>query len=266
MTTEETMDDGVPPEAPPDAVEVFKRRVGELKIVPDYKVAGPEEARWANDQLARVKGLAQDLKAAVKAERDPLNAALAAITERWKPAVAIMEQAESTLNKAILLFKQSERLRIEAEQAEANRVAALERARLEEQARKAREAAAEKAAALEAAGNVERAAAVLANAERLASAKEAIASTVVAPLVAPTKLAGSSTRKTWTAKVGPSPKNLKTFLAALAAQDMIDPAELVDVKPAGLKRLAGMLKDRTEILFPGLLAWEDESNATRAIR
>jgi hypothetical protein len=256
QSTEQLID---PP--PQHAIDLVKAEVTALAITPDYKIQSGEEAQGANDALATVKVLIKRLAEAKDAERRPLNEELKRISGKYIEAEIVLEEAERTLKRSLIAFKNAEEKRIAEERRIANEAALKERARLEEEARVEREKAEAKAAKLREQGKDERADAVQAAAESSSRAKETLASLVAAPIKPPeaTKLAGASFRKVWKAKVVDMPK----FLKALA--DSHYPiAEFVEVNQAALDRLAKSLQGNMDKALPGTIAWEDEVMGSRS--
>jgi uncharacterized membrane protein YqiK len=191
----------------------------------------------------------------------PLNNQIKAIREKYREAEDLIQAAEATLKASLLEFRNAENRRLEQQRRIEQEAAAKERARLEEEARKIRERAEAEAAKLTAQGRDAKAEAVLSVAESRAQATESVAQMVAAPTkpAETTALTGMSVRETWKAKVTDMP----TFLKSIAASPY-DIEDVVQVKPAGLDRLAKTLKDKMEKVLPGCIAWKEESVAARA--
>jgi hypothetical protein len=245
-----------------NAIDVVRQEITALKIEPGYRIAGAIEAVGANDALGKIKGLNKRIAEAKAAEVEPLNAQIKAVRERYRDAEALLLNAEDTLKRAILLFRKEEQARLEAQRIADETAAAKERARLESEARKEREKAEARAAALRAKGQDEKADAAIQVAETSASAKEAVAAMVAAPVGAaePTKLTGSSVRELWKGKI----TDLSAFLAAIAGSDY-DIEDVVQINQAGLNRLAKTLKGNMSKVLPGSVAIREESLSARAV-
>ncbi len=243
-------------------IAIITREIQALNIVEDYAIGSRNEAESANDALQRVKGLVKRIAEAKDHERRPLNERLKEIAAAYAPAEDLLKDAETTLKRAMLSFTKAENARIEQERQKQIELAAAERARLEAEARKLEEAAAAKAEKLRAKGQDEKADAAVQIAASQANAARTVAAMVAAPSKPQeaTKFAGTGIRKVWKARVDNMPK----FLAGLAASQVYDASEFVQVNQTALNRLAGSLKGNLDKAMPGTFSWEEESMSARS--
>jgi len=221
-----------------NAIDIVRAKVIELHIEASYKIASADEAVSANDILGKVKTLNKTIVDAKSAELAPLNDQVKAVREKYREAEAMVLQAEETLKRALVIFRQEETKRLEEVRRLEILAAEKEKARLEKQADKAREK----------------------GQEEKADALELTAQLVSAPIeqAAPTALAGASFRETWKGKV----TNLSQFLTSLASS----PYELEDVvkiHQPGLDRLAKTMKTNMSKILPGAVAVMEETMAVR---
>ena len=242
-------------------VEVFRSRITEIGITHEYRVQSSDEALTANAQLGKIKSIGKEIEAAKDAVVRPLNEAVKAAREKFKPAEALLAQAEVVLKGALITFRNEEQKRIDEQNRQRAIAAAAEKAKLEEGARKLRYEAEAKAVKAEEAGNLERAEAIREQGEVRARANESVAQMIAAPSPPPetTKLAGLSVTEVWEGKV----TDLPLFLKSLAASPY-DIEDVIEVKPAGLNRLAKSLKGRLHAVLPGAVAWAIERASARA--
>jgi uncharacterized phage infection (PIP) family protein YhgE len=243
-------------------IATFRSRISDLQVVENFAVATEQDAATANEQLKEVKRIGKDVEAAKRERLAPLKEQEREIRERFAPIETMLETAERTVKTALLEFMARERARADAERAAAHKKAAEERAKLEAAARAEREKREAQAARLEAQGKAERAAAVREQALIDSNAAEATAqmlATQVAP-AAPTKLAGSSARQSWTGEV----VDTRRALSSLLADETLDIDELVAFERGALNRLAGVYKDKLATKYPGLRGAMRETLATRA--
>jgi hypothetical protein len=247
--------------APEHPMALVEREITALAIVPDYRIASLDEATGANEALGKVKSLMKAIAARKDTERRPLNEQLAAISQQYKPAELLLEQAENILKTSLLTFQKAEQKRLEEQRRIEAEAAQRERAQLEEDARKEREKAEAAAEKLREAGKVEQADARLAVAESQARAKETVASLVAAPTkpVEAPKFAGLSTRKKWVAKVVDVPLFLKSL-----PDTPYPPAEFVTVNQTALNRLAASLQGNMDRVMPGTIAWTEDIVSARS--
>lgn len=245
----------------PHAIDVVKAEVQSLAITSDYAIKSVVEATGANEALAQIKGLMKKIAEAKDAERRPLNEELKRISGKYVEAEALLETAEATLKRSLIVFKNAEDKRIAEQRRIENEAAIRERARLEEEARVERERAEAKAAKLRERGKEERADAVVAAAESSSRAKETVASLVAAPTkpVEPVKLAGASFRKVWVGEV----QDMRKFLTSLAGS-MYPIEEFVTINQAAVNRLAKSLQANMSKALPGSAAREDDVMGSRA--
>ncbi len=257
-----------------------------LAVAESYVIDCPEMYEAAADDLKAVKAKYKAIEAQRVEIVGPLNKAVKAVNELFRPPLDFLEKAETTLKGRLIAYDQEqerlrreeqarleaerraeqERLRREAE--EAARVEREARLKAEAEARAAREALAkiEDEAARKAAEEAAREAQAKADAEAEAAAERAaimaeqadIAELAPAAYVAPVKaeVAGLSTRQKYKAEV--------TDLAALirAAAERPDLHPLLKVDQSALNKMAGALK--TALNIPGVRVYAEQTMAARA--
>lgn len=214
---------------PPDTQATLRQHEGAVEVAHAYEIDSPDMAVAANDELKLIKGSLRELETLRKGFIAPAMQIVENARTLFNPAILALEQAEGILKGKLLEFQKGEQRKAdEAKRAredeerklrqEADRLAAIERARADERAREARRKAQEAEAArqkAEAEGNARAAAAAAAaaakanafaqahieNGEAKAQAAQlqAAAMPASAPLPEPTKLAGFSMRKDWRA-------------------------------------------------------------------
>ena len=186
--------------------------------------------------------LLRDIKARQKAVTDtrtgitkPMDAAKKRVMDIFKPVSDRLIAAEQTIKAAMLTFAQVEERRQRAEQAERERIAEVERKRLESRAAAARES-----------GNEEKADVLEETATQVAPP----------PPEAPTKAAGVHTVTTWRAEV----TDKMALIKAAAADANLAPYLTVEMPK--LNALARSLKG--EMNIPGVRAVAETGVAARA--
>ncbi len=229
-------------------IEALKARITDLAINPDYRIKTADEASAVAAQMKSIHQLAKDVEAAKQAELEPLKVLVDQVREKWKPIETMAVQLKTTANQCLGDWQVREQRRIAMERAEAEAKAAKERAAAEAAARKAREDAERKAAEQAAKGNAEKAEAILHAAEQKAMATEVAASLIAPAPVAEQKLDGVRVVETWE----PAVVDLRRALTSLLADEFCDISAIVDVKKAGLNKLAATYKDKLPAKYPGL--------------
>ena len=183
----------------------------------DFTVDSDDMLEVAGEDLRAIKALQKNVEAQRTAITVPLNQALKAINDLFRPAADYLTKAEATLKGAMLTYTTEQQRKAEEARRKAEAEAAAERARLAEEQRRqeaiardaaqaaeraAREAAeaaargdAEAAAAAQEQARVQAEAAQQANTE--AQAAEVTAAVVSMPVAvaAPAKVTGISTSK-----------------------------------------------------------------------
>ncbi len=233
MTTE-SVATPVTDEAAVAALEANEQSIELMAKVEAFTIATAEEYQASGDLL-------RDIKTKQKAVADtrtgitkPMDAAKKRVMDLFKPVSERLISAEQTIKAAMLIFTRAEEIRQRAEQAERDRIAEVERKRLEARAEKARED-----------GNEEK-----------ADVLKETASQVAAPVEAPTKAAGVHTVTTWHAEV----HDLKA-LVKWAAENAGGCAYLAVNMPA-LNEAARSLKGDMNI--PGVRAVAETAVAARS--
>ncbi len=207
-----------------------------LQIARVQKIASPEMAVAAAEDLKDVKALARQVNEKRLAITRPLNDALKEVNALFKPAKEWLSEAEAVLKGKLLEF-QNEQDRIARElQAEADALAKKEREKLERRAAKA-----------EAKGKAEK-----------AEVLRQVAETKTAPIIesAAPKLAGISRRETWKAEITD-----KRLLLNHIVNERPDLLPLVKIDGSALNGMARSLKG--ELDLPGVEVSKEASIAAR---
>lgn len=219
----------------------------------------------AGDDLKQIKTLQKEVEDKRTSITGPLNQAVKAVNDLFRPPKEYLDKAEATIKRAMVTWTtEQERLAAEARakaeaeaRAERERLAALER----EQAEAARKAEAEAQAAAEA-GDEQAAAEAMAVAQAAqeqaaAAALTAQIVTVVPVVEAPAKVAGISGRVTYSAEV----TDLLALVKAVAAGQA--PLECLQADVRFLGAQARAFKKSGQ-LYPGVTIIAERSIAARA--
>lgn len=231
----------------------------------DFVIDSQEMFEIAGDDLRAVKALQKEVEEKRTSITGPLNQAVKAVNDLFRPPKEYLDKAEATIKRAIVTWTtEQERLAVEARRkaeeearAERERLAAVER----EQAEAARRAQEEAQAAAEA-GDQEAAAAAMAAAQAAQeqAAVAALTSQVVtvAPAVeAPAKVTGISGRVTYGAEV----VDLLALVKAVAAGQA--PIECIQADTKFLGAQARAFKKAGQ-LYPGVVINAERSISARA--
>jgi colicin import membrane protein len=248
----------------PDSAALSQRAQTALAFIRDFKVDSQEAYGLAAEELQTIKARANKLEEQRTAITGPINKALKAINDLFRPAAEALAEGERLLKTKMLDYSR-EQERIAAEQRRrAEEAAAAERRRAEEEAAdRAAEARrlAEEAAAAAAAGDAQAAEVATSNMQRAQAEAQAAANTaamVVAPVVAIEKPAakGISTSKKIDFEVVDTLALIKHIAAhpELAALVRVD-----DVKLRAYVRGLGMATN-----LPGVRVFEDAVMSARA--
>lgn len=189
----------------------------------------------AGEELKAIKAKAKELEERRKAITVPMDNAKKKVMDLFREPLAMLEQAEGILKKAILAYQQEQRRLAEEASRIAEEAAALERKRVQEEAMAAAKA-----------GDAEGAAEMLMAAEM----------SVATPVAAQQKVDGISTRTIWSAEVT---DKVAYIQYALAHPELLDTI-VVDMKP--LNKMAGALKEKLNI--PGIKPVATETISARA--
>lgn len=227
-----------------------------------------------NEDLRAVKALAKQVEEARTSITGPLNAALKAVNDLFRPAGDAVADAESTFKRAILTYQQDMERKAREARMRAEQEAREARAKIEAEARQAEAEAREKARELEAqaeearrAGDAQAAIALesqavtvrdvaeIANDARIVELELTTAIAPEASFTRPTA-AGLSMRKKWKARVTDKMALLK-FIC-----ERPEYINLLDINQTALNQLATAQKDAMSI--KGVEAYEDSSIASRA--
>lgn len=250
-----------------------------LTTAREYVIDSPDLATMAGADLQQIKALQQQVEATRRTITDPLFKAKQAVDALFKSPAQYLEQAESTLKKAILRWDNQQRAIAEAARRLAEQEAAAERARIATEEQRQREAAAaaeaesrrlaEAAAAAAAAGDAEKAAAMNALATQAAdqaqgaqAAAESLEHeravvTVQPATIAPAPVVGISSRTTYSATV----TDLMALVQAIAAGRA--PLEAIQANTVFLGQQARAFK-RAGLLYPGVDCIAERGLAARA--
>lgn len=205
-----------------------------LKLAELFVIQQPSDFELAGSELRKI-GIGIDAIDAHRKEMTrPIDEAKRKIMDKFKPALALLEQAKSTLNRKMLQWRdEQERIRRE-QQRKLEEQAAKERARLEAEALKLAKRSPEKAA------------------EKLAQAA-ATTAPVVAPANVPT-VKGVGTRRTWRCSEEVDIMELcKAVVAGTVAPLALEPNMVF------LNEQARSLEGHFDARFPGCKAVSSEN-------
>lgn len=208
----------------------------QLKVAEAYVIDDQDVAALAAQDLAKVKELAKSVDAERRKITDPLNAAVKAVNDLFRPATTYLDQAERVLKNGLLQFNQKVKAENRARQAQAEAAARAERERMEAEARKLADQ-----------GQTEAAEAVRETAQ-----------VISAPIVAAAapKVAGIQSRGTYKARVTDKMKLIQ-FVAAHPEFE-----HLLDANTSQLNQLAKAMKEKMKI--DGVESYRAASIASRA--
>lgn len=244
----------------------------------------------ANELLQRVKGSKKQIEDAQEGLLKPARDMANAIRNFFKPGIERRQAVEDTLKKKMIVYadakqKEAERIRREAEEAarrererlEREAVAARAKAEAEAEAkRKAAEEEERKRREAEEAGNQRAAAAAAAaaaklreEAEQKAAAGErkadelqeraALTSTVVAPIAAAPKAAGTAIKRPWKARV----KDIDDLIDSIAANKAAY-RHLIEINEGALNKMAGAQQKGLEAVLKGVECYQDAQMSARS--
>lgn len=236
-----------------------------LAFANDLIIDSPTMLDAAGDDLKRVKGLQKDVEEKRTSITGPLNQAVKAVNDLFRPAADYLKQAEATLKKAILIYQTEQELAAAKARKEAEAAARAERERLaaiEREAQQKALLAQQEAQAAAAAGD--KAAAEAAAAEAVAAQQQAQIAAITANVltVTPTaeeapKVAGISGRVTYAAQV----VDLLALIKAVAAGQA--PVQCLQADSKFLSAQARAYKQAGQ-LFPGVMVTAERSISARA--
>lgn len=250
---------------PSSALVLTTRAQAALDFAVDFVIDSPEMFALAGDDLKSVKAMQKEVEEKRTSITGPLNQAVKAVNDLFRPPKDYLDKAEATIKRAMVGW-QTEQERIAAEarrQAEAAARAERERLAAEaaRQAEEARKAAAEAQAAAEA-GDHAAAAAATAAAQEAQAAAEVTALTaevvsVTPAVVAPASVAGIVGRTTYSAEV----TDLLALVKAVAAGQA--PLECLQADMKFLGAQARAFKKAGQ-LYPGVNITAERGIAARA--
>jgi len=239
-----------------------------------YVIDSPAMYELAAADLQSVKALRKQVDDKRTGITGPLNQALKAVNDLFRPATSYLDDAEGKLKGALLAYDQEQARKAAEERRRAEEVARLERERIEREAREAQaraEAEAERirqeAAAAAASGDESKANELTMQAQQTAAAgaaeAEQITSTVDLITAAPVPLAsaapkvkGLSTRENWKAQVTDKMKLLQHIVAHPEFEN------LVEINQSALNQLAKAQKQAMKL--PGVEPFNDAILSARA--
>ena len=200
-----------------------------------FEITEPAEFEASGELLREIKAKQKEVGDTRTAITRPMDEAKRRVMELFAPVSQRLISAEQKIKAAMLEFTTAEQRRQRDEQAKLDRLAKIERDRLDRRAETARET----------------------GKEEKAEVLEETAAAVHAPLAAPkTKAAGVHTRTTWKAEVTD-----KAALIKAAAEDpQIARYILVDMR--NLNALARAMK--ADLSIPGVRAVSEETVSARA--
>lgn len=210
---------------------LFRDSEALLAAAREFKIATPEAALAAGEDLKRIKTLTKQVEEKRTTITGPINKALKEVNALFKPAQEWLGQAEKLLKSKLLEF-----------QSEQARIAREAQAKADEEARKQREKLEQQMAKAEAKGKAEKA-------EEL---REQIQTQVtpIIPSAAP-KISGIATREIWKAEVTDKMAFLKHVVEVRP-----DLAALVLIDQSGLNAQARSLKEALDL--PGVKAIKEQ--------
>lgn len=206
--------------------ELLMRAAGaRLALARDFAVTSDASLALAGEELQAIVTAKRNLEEKRLAITRPIDAAKRAVMDLFRPAVETLEQAERLLKTSIGNYQAEQRRIADERRRIAEAAAAAERARLQAEAAAQAEAARKAAAA----GDTEAAQQRAASAAVIAQTATTV---VAAPVAAPTKAVGITSRQQWKARV--------TDKAAFVAHVAANPAllHLLDVSESGLNAMA----------------------------
>ncbi len=228
----------------------------QLTNAKDYVIDSPTMFELASEDLMKVKALQKDVEAKRTAITGPINQAVKAINDLFRAPKEYLDQAESTLKRAMVTYSnEQERLAAEARR-KADEEARIERERLAKIEREQAEAAAKAQAEAQAAAKAMQAAQE-AQEQAAMAAMTANVVTVTPAVEAPAKVSGISSRSTFSAEVIDLMELVKAVADGKAPIECIAP----DTKFLGAQARAFKKAGQ---LYPGVLAKEERSIAARA--
>jgi hypothetical protein len=207
----------------------------QLTLAKAYVIDSAEIAEMAASDLQGVKALLKNVDEERRKITDPLNEAVKAVNNLFRPATQYLEEAERILKGGILGWNQKVEAEARAAQAAADAAARKERERLQAEA-----------TALAQQGHAEAAEAV-----------RETAAVISAPVVASPapKVTGISSRGTWKARVTDKMALIK-FIAEHPEFE-----HLLDANATQLNQLAKAMKEKMKV--DGVEAFEEKSIASR---
>lgn len=262
----------VPTIATTTAAELGRQAADMLEVARAYTVDSAEMYALAGEELRTIATRRAQLEEKRLAITRPMDAAKRAVMDLFRQPLAVLDEAESCLRRAMIEWKRAEDARLEAERREAERRAEAERQRLEAERREAEEREREARAAAQAAlaaGDQEAFAKAAKAAEAAAAQREEVEEAAELAEVAPPaaalvtaapKAAGVATRQTWKAEVVSLADLVKGAAEALARGDDTLLAYL-QPNTTALGQVARSLKDRTRI--PGVRVYAEDTLAVR---
>lgn len=122
---------------PPEEARTKKRADMLVAMARSMEVTNPQENEFAADELRTIIKFHTELEAERVSFTGPINKVLDMLNARFQPYLKALRgpgSAEAIIKGKMATFAEKERLRVEAERREAERLAAAERRRLEDEA------------------------------------------------------------------------------------------------------------------------------------
>lgn len=248
----------------PDQSALNTRAKAALDFIESFVIDSPETYGLASDELKTIKARANKLEEQRTGLTGPLNKVIKGINDLFRGPAGMLEQAEAVLKRKMLAYS-AEQERIAAEERRrAEEAARVERMRLEAEAAERQRVADEAAAAAAAAaakGDQVAAETAAAEAQRAAAEAQTVAATaqmvVAAPVaLAPVKAAGISTSTTVDFEV----QDLHALVKHVAAHpELIALLRADDVRIRGYVRGLGLACQ-----LPGVRVFPKQTLSARA--
>lgn len=258
--------------APPDSVSLTGPADAALRLVEAFEIDSPEMYREAGSEVMTITQRWKDLEAQRDGIVRPLNTAIKAVNDLFRPALTTLDSAKRLIGGKMDAYNQEQKRIADEQRRKAEDEARRERARLaaeaaEAEAKAVRQAQEMRAQAAQAAaaGDTERAAKLESRADSKQEAgeqramnlqMEAAAVTALPLPAAPlAKVAGFAGRSVWKARV--------TNKAKLVAFIVANPQymHLIDISDKELNALAKALKEHWNL--DGSQSYEDRSFSVR---
>lgn len=233
LSNEVTVEVHVPPQREEQGNALTAGATRTLKLCEAFVIESPQDFELAAQELRKVGISIDALDSHRKDMTRPIDEAKKKIMDKFKPAIALLEQAKSALNGKMMGYRSEQERKRREEQRKAEEAAAKERERLEAEAKKLAKKSPGKAAELR------------------EQAAQTVAPVVAAAAVPTVK--GVGTRKTW--KCG---EDVDVIELCRAVVDGRVPALAIEPNFVFLNEQARSLEGHFDARFPGCRAVSDE--------